>query len=224
MAIGNKKQQKISTEELAKTQVLNLEDVQKLAKYERIVSKKPALMVALVGLFSIIVGVSAQTVVSLSAVNEQNVQPSVSNRIKTEEVKNVYDTVTCEKTDIEAATEISIKTIYAVDYNGDVVEKYTKTTDVNPTSTTSVNAITSIQNGMVAFKAFESKSIDGYKIIVSNKESGYEVLTTVEPSRLDITKLDPIVTGNQFVSPNVDKTMTKETLKSNLTSAGYTCK
>ena len=49
MGLGKKKQQKISTEELAKTQVLNLDDVQKLAKYEKIISKKPALIVALVG-------------------------------------------------------------------------------------------------------------------------------------------------------------------------------
>ena len=46
----------VSQEELAKTQVLNLNDVKALAKYEKKISKKPAILFAIAGLLSISLG------------------------------------------------------------------------------------------------------------------------------------------------------------------------
>ena len=101
---------------------------------------------------------------------------------------------------------------------------YTKAVDVTPTSTTSVNALTSIQNGMVAFKEFEKTSITGYTVVVSNKESGYEVLVTVDPNVLDQSQLSPVATSNAFVNPDIVKGSSKDQVKTGLTSKGYTCK
>ena len=220
MGLGKRKQQKISTEELAKTQVLNLDDVQKLAKYEKLISKKPALIVALIGAFSIIVGVSAQTVVSLSKANEPTPMPRVTNKVSTEK-KETVENVICSQTTVNEGAEINIKTTYDVEYRDNKMVKYTKTTDVTPTNATSVNALTSVQNGQVAFKAMESFSTTGYKLVVSSKESGYEVLVTIDPNTLDATKLAPEVQTNQFVSANITKDLTKDQVKAML--QGYTC-
>ena len=220
MGLGKRKQQKISTEELAKTQVLNLDDVQKLAKYEKLISKKPALIVALIGAFSIIVGVSAQTVVSLSKANEPAPMPRVTNKVSTEK-KETVENVICSQTTVNEGAEINIKTTYDVEYRDNKMIKYTKTTDVTPTNATSVNALTSVQNGQVAFKAMESFSTTGYKLVVSSKESGYEVLVTIDPNTLDATKLAPEVQTNQFVSANITKDLTKDQVKAML--QGYTC-
>ena len=220
MGLGKRKQQKISTEELAKTQALNLDDVQKLAKYEKLISKKPALIVALIGAFSIIVGVSAQTVVSLSKANEPAPMPRVTNKVSTEK-KETVENVICSQTTVNEGAEINIKTTYDVEYRDNKMIKYTKTTDVTPTNATSVNALTSVQNGQVAFKAMESFSTTGYKLVVSSKESGYEVLVTIDPNTLDATKLAPEVQTNQFVSANITKDLTKDQVKAML--QGYTC-
>ena len=220
MGLGKKKQQKISTEELAKTQVLNLDDVQKLAKYEKLISKKPALIVALIGAFSIIVGTSAQVVVSLSKANEPAPMPTVTNKISTEKKEKVEDLI-CSQTTVNEGAEIIIKTTYDVEYRDNKMSKYTKTTDVTPTNATSVNALTSIQNGQVAFKTMESFSTTGYKIVVSSKETGYQVLVTVDPNTLDATKLAPEVQTNQFVNANISKEQTKDQIKGLL--QGYNC-
>ena len=220
MGLGKKKQQKISTEELAKTQVLNLDDVQKLAKYEKLISKKPALIVALIGEFSIIVGASAQTVVSLSKANEPSPMPKVTNKVSTEKKESVENLI-CSQTTVNEGAEIIIKTTYDVEYRDNKMIKYTKTTDVTPTNAESVNALTSIQNGQVAFKAMEGFSTTGYKVVVSSKESGYQVLVTVDPKTVDVSKLAPEVQANQFVSANISKDNTKDQIKAAL--QGYNC-
>ena len=220
MGLGKRKQKKISTEELAKTQVLNLDDVQKLAKYEKLISKKPALIVALIGAFSIIVGASAQTVVSLSKANEPSPMPKVTNKVSTEKKESVENLI-CSQTTVNEGAEIIIKTTYDVEYRDNKMIKYTKTTDVTPTNAESVNALTSIQNGQVAFKAMEGFSTTGYKVVVSSKESGYQVLVTVDPKTVDVSKLAPEVQANQFVSANISKDNTKDQIKAAL--QGYNC-
>ena len=220
--MSKRKQKKLSTEELAKTQVLNLDDVQKLAKYEKLVSKKPALIVALIGVFSIIVGVSAQTVVSLADANQPTVMPDVNHKVQSKNAKE--NQLVCSKTEVQAEAEISIKTTYTVNYkNNSSMTTYTKAVDVTPTSTTSVNALTSIQNGMVAFKEFEKTSINGYTVVVSNKESGYEVLVTVDPNVLDLTQLSPVAAANSFVTPDIVKGTGKDQVKTRLSGIGFTC-
>ena len=220
MGLGKRKQKKISTEELAKTQVLNLDDVQKLAKYEKLISKKPALIVALIGAFSIIVGASAQTVVSLSKANEPSPMPKVTNKVSTEKKESVENLI-CSQTTVNEGAEIIIKTTYDVEYRDNKMIKYTKTTDVTPTNAESVNALTSIQNGQVAFKSMEGFSTTGYKVVVSSKESGYQVLVTVDPKTVDVSKLAPEVQANQFVSANISKDNTKDQIKAAL--QGYNC-
>ena len=221
--MSKRKQKKLSTEELAKTQVLNLDDVQKLAKYEKLVSKKPALIVALAGVFSIIVGISAQTVVSLTDANQPQAMPDVNHKVQSKSEKE--NQLICTKVDNQPEAEINIKTTYTVNYkNNNSMTTYTKAVDVTPTSTTSVNALTSIQNGMVAFKEFEKTSITGYTVVVSNKESGYEVLVTVDPKVLDQSQLSPVVVTNTFVNPDIVKGSSKDQVKAGLTGAGYTCK
>ena len=221
MGLGKKKEQKISTEELAKTQVLNLDDVQKLAKYEKLISKKPALVVALIGAFSIVVGVTAQTVVSLSKVNEPKAMPTVTNRA-TSQTKDKYDELICTQTTVDNNAELNIKMTYALKYKNDTLDTYTKTLDVTPTSTTSTKALTNVQNGNVAFKSFKKDSIDGYQLVVSNKESGYEVLVTVNPNKLDVNVLADEVKTNAFVKPDITSEMTKDQVQTFL--SGYTCK
>ena len=62
---NEKNSSQISQEELMKTQVLNLQDVEEAARYEKATSKKPAILVAVIGFFAIFLGTSLPFVNSL---------------------------------------------------------------------------------------------------------------------------------------------------------------
>lgn len=62
--------QQLSEEELQRTQVLNLEDFRSVARIEKIGSKKPAIIVAMIGVFSILLGTAFPAYQSYSARKE----------------------------------------------------------------------------------------------------------------------------------------------------------
>ena len=57
----------MSQEELQRTQVLNLKDVQETVKYEKLHSKKPAIIVAIIGIVCLSIGSSFAFIQSMSA-------------------------------------------------------------------------------------------------------------------------------------------------------------
>ena len=59
--------QQMTQEELQRTQVLNLQEVEKVAKFEKRTSKKPALFVAFLGILSITFGTTFGITEMLSA-------------------------------------------------------------------------------------------------------------------------------------------------------------
>ena len=52
----------VSQEELAKTQVLNLTDVQEIANFEKKTSKRPAVLFAIAGILAITLAISCTSV------------------------------------------------------------------------------------------------------------------------------------------------------------------
>ena len=54
--MGRRKKSNEELEELTRTQVLNLQELEKAAKYEKKTSKKPAAVLAILGVFSISLG------------------------------------------------------------------------------------------------------------------------------------------------------------------------
>ena len=49
--------QELTKEQLQQTQVLNFQEVQKAIRFEKITSKKPAILVAVLGIISIIIDI-----------------------------------------------------------------------------------------------------------------------------------------------------------------------
>ena len=89
----------ITPEELQKTLVLNLADFEETARYEKMTSKKPALIFALLGIFSIALGFSFPIVESFTAQSKKD-DTIVENR--EEYVEEEMD-LTPEKMDLEEA-------------------------------------------------------------------------------------------------------------------------
>ena len=73
--------QQMSREELTRTQVLNLSDFERVAKYEKSVSKKPAIFLFALGMFCIIAGLSYNSIMSIVIDKITPPAPEVSKRV-----------------------------------------------------------------------------------------------------------------------------------------------
>ena len=90
--MGRRKKSKQELEELTRTQVLNIQELENAAKYEKRTSKKPAVFFAVLGLLSISLGVSypgIQSMMDDSSTKKDNVTEQ-----RKEEEKEVSSTAT----------------------------------------------------------------------------------------------------------------------------------
>ena len=67
-------------EELTRTQVLNLQELEKAAKYEKRTSKKPAAVLAVIGVFSISLGLCYPSVNNMLSSRSVEDKPVVSEK------------------------------------------------------------------------------------------------------------------------------------------------
>ena len=73
----------VSQEELAKTQVLNLTDVQEIANYEKKTSKRPAALFAFAGILAITLGISYPNIMTaIDAIPSNSKEDSVEIILK----------------------------------------------------------------------------------------------------------------------------------------------
>ena len=143
----------LTKEQLQQTQVLNFQEVQKTIHFEKVTSKKPAILIAVIGLISILFGGSLQIATSLNA-KPQNVQ-------KREVKQNVIEkNLSCIKTTLDNPD--GTNTIYSITY---------KFEDDRWVGFTKLYNISATAGKEVGKKSIE-KYIDEYKVlfwILSNK-------------------------------------------------------
>ena len=82
------KEEKLAKEELTRTQVLNLTELEQVANYEKKISKKPALVLAILGIMCITIGLSYNSVLSAFIKSPQSSNPSSQNRENTDNTEN----------------------------------------------------------------------------------------------------------------------------------------
>ena len=93
---SNAQKQQMSEEELQRTQVLNFDTFKQVARYEKISSKKPAIIVALLGVLAIVIGGTYPIVQSQMAKSNEKNKSTVQARKR--EVKPVASELTCTQT------------------------------------------------------------------------------------------------------------------------------
>lgn len=179
----------ITPEELQKTLVLNLADFEETARYEKMTSKKPALIFALIGIFSIALGFSFPIVESFTAQSKKD-DTIVENREEyvEEESENVVtneETTSCifDKMNDDGTHIVSILNVTFRD--GGIVSFARKTT-FNPIPGNgfgpgSVNAVNSYVQQLVT-------EMEGYSATVQpTAEGGILILANVDYDKLDFT-------------------------------------
>lgn len=216
-------QHPMTQQELQRTQVLNIEEVEKAARYEKISSKKPAIAVAVLGVLFLAFGTTFQVATNLKANNNKVEKRDIAKEtVEAEEVVNVVESVMkCSQTSLNNAD--GTDTIYTIQYNfeDDKLVGFTKSYMINPTVGNPLGA-TTVQNYSIAYQQFMNPT-DGYQIGVVPNGEGLAVNVVVDYKTLDLTLLNQ--TQQNHFSTSVDYPLDTEKTKiqTDMIANGLTC-
>ena len=92
---NNQVKQQLSEEELQRTQVLNFDDFKETEKKKKIGNKKPAIIIAIIGIVSILLGTNYNGIKSL--VSKKNEEPKQNVQTRKQEKKEEKVKINCTK-------------------------------------------------------------------------------------------------------------------------------
>ena len=206
--------QELTKEQLQQTQVLNYKEVQKAIHFEKITSKKPALIVAIIGVIALVFGGSLQVAKTLNA-KPQNIQQR--NIIQNVEVKNLN----CVKTTLNNPDDTD--TVYNVTY------KFENDKLVGVTKEYNVSAVTGKAEGNKSIEKYITEYEElinlspGYKIDISSvNNSAITVKVVIDYKKLDLTKLNDNQSTKFFTKVDYSKNTTYESIKKDALDNGFT--
>ncbi len=213
----------LSPEDLAKTQVLNLSDVEKVANYEKTISKKPAMMVGTIGLFAIAIGLLYTPIYNMinTTVEEPQIRQRQEEKVVTpkEDIEKVVCTLKTENapdgTDSSVVVNLSFKEKVLQGY----VRTYNNAPNANHPEVQ--ESVTKLMNDFKAFEQYEMA--EGYKIKTDQIGNGFTVVTTIDFTKLDMTKLNTIFGVHPYARVDHNKNTTKEEALKFYTDLNYKC-
>ena len=213
----------LSPEDLAKTQVLNLTDVEQVAKYEKTISKKPAMLVGTIGLFAIALGLLYNPVYNM--INKKVEEPTIKHRVEEKVVvpKTDEENITCTLNMNNASDGTDSNVVVNLKFKEKVLQGYVRTyTDAPNKNHPEVQAaVTKLMNDFKAFEKYEMSP--GYNIKTEALGQGFTVVTTVDFTKLDITKLNTIFGVHKYAKVDHTKDTTKEEALKFYQDLNYKC-
>lgn len=215
----------VTPEELQKTLVLNLADFEETARIEKMTSKKPALIVALLGVFSIALGFSFPLVQSFTA-RDKTEDTIVENReeYETDEEDVVLSTeeiVTCTFDKI-VGDGTHVVSIADISFNNGVISSFVRTTTVNPIPGDRMGPNTVLTyNAMIQPLLVQ---MDGYGVTIEpTVEGGTKITTTADYSKLDFTVFPQKNQTHFTTSVDYASNTPKEQVLPDMATRGYVC-
>ena len=223
---------KMSAEELAKTQVLNLNDVEQLATYEKSISKKPAIILGAIGLFAVSVGLIYPKINTLLGQEEKN--NTVYNRVEDKEQTNtnqqnstsseplLQSKLTCMKTSLASTDGTDTTLTYNFNFANDALQSYTKLAIINP-SANNINGIATVENLYNGFTTLSQTPITGYYLQASKTSTGLSVSFNVDLTRFNYLNFPSTHKANYISNVDFSLNATKEVVINTTTNNGFTC-
>lgn len=211
-------------QDVANTQVLNLSAVEEVAKFEKKTSKKPAIIVGVLGLFAIIIGILYQPIMAMIDGGENT--SSNANSEKTPVVEN-SDTegnveITCQLSQAGNADGTDVTRGMVLVFHDSKLQSYQKTLDVVVTAGNSTGS-TTIQTLFNTYQSLIDQSPTGYQLSVEQAEGNLHSTITIDLASFDKTSLDAKYTGDIFTNVEFNLDDERATVEENLTQNGYTC-
>lgn len=207
---------KLSPEELQKTQVLNLKDVEEAVRIEKRTSKKPAIILGIVGITLLLFGSGFQIA---TALKEKKQEESVVEQRK--EVVTVKKThLSCSQTKFNVN---GVDNVYSFSYyfEDGVLLKETKILTAVPTPS-NPKGPEQIKKNREAFKKVLNQS-EGYSIDFKETETGYTVTTEIDYNEFDPSKLNPIQKTNVAMSVDYETGTLETTVQDDMTQKKFVC-
>lgn len=204
----------LTREELQQTQVLNFQEVQETVKFEKRTSKKPAILVAIVGIIALLFGGSLQVATILSP-NKSIQKRDTKQNVQIEEKK-----INCIKTSLNNPD--GTNTIYNIVYSFENDKLVEATKEYN------ISAIPGKEEGKKSIEQYSKEyeallnNTPGYKITISSKATTLVVKVVIDYKTLDLTKLKEIQKTKQFTKVDYNRNAYYYTIKSEAIAQGFT--
>ena len=237
--MGRRKKSKEELQELTRTQVLNLQELEKAAKYEKRASRKPAALFAILGVFSISLGVCYPSINHMLNSRDDDVFDTTISEQRQEDMDSVVpndtiidsNTLTCSisQGDPNDANLVTTTNYTFSFLDNGLLGSYKKVMDikanavVTQTPTSIVTLDTSLANLI-------QTPIAGYLIekvptasLDPNIVDGYTATLNVDFSQFNPANLTALHTTNSFANVEFSNLDTKDVIQQRQSSLGYTC-
>ena len=217
----------ITPEELQKTLVLNLQEVEEVVKYEKKTSKKPAIILAVIGIISIIFGSTYPMIQSFTSKN--NVKSNVEKRtnpstdVEKNTIKDDFETLTCYKSSYENPDKTDQDISINYEFKNNKLTHYMTMLNVTPMVTETPESAKQIVAKYTAqYQPYLINSI-GYMTNISSSDTSFMLTVDVDINELMTEELNPIISQNEITKIEFTKDTTKEQIIASNQNKGYIC-
>lgn len=214
----------VSQEELAKTQVLNLNDVKELAQFERKTSKKPALLFAIAGILSITLGLTYPNIMTaLDGIGAKENKTEEKYEDKEILAKVEENKVTCKFYAPANPDGTTGTAIYELFYDeDDMLESYVMTLEIAPLEGNAMG-LTATQALHDSYKALDAIKLEGYTMTTNYTDTGMKAISTVDLTKFNKQTLTQAHINAYFAQVPFNLNDLKTVNVQYLTSSSYTC-
>ena len=219
-----KKQSKTKEEieELQRTQVLNLKDVEETVRFEKSISKKPAMILAIIGAIFLTLGSTLQ----IAKTMKKSVEPKVEKReiSKEKEIQTVAPVI-LECQNVQMNNPEGTNATFTIDYtfSNYKLTSFTKKYVLEVIEGNQIGPQT-IQQYIVGYRDFMNP-VNGYSISVTPNET-QTILTAVvsaDLEKIDMTTFPEMQKNHISTSIDYQKDTAFLTIQSDMSSKGFTC-
>ena len=229
MAFGRKKQQsstEISREELTRTQVLNLQELERDANYERKTSKRPAALFAFAGFLAITMGLLYPNIMmavdSIGGMDNNSYKVELNKLYDLDATPIATDKIICTLTQpaqLDGTDKVTTKELYFLEQK---LQTYVRT--ITATSMIdNVTGLATVQNMYNTYIAFDSIPVNGYTIATTTENTTTKVEITVDLKTLDRTQLTYNHAANPLTNVEYELNADQATIQNALAAEGYIC-
>ena len=207
----------VTPEDLQKTLVLNLKDVEEVVRVEKKHSKRPSIILGIVGIALIFFGSTFQIT---SVMKEKKEQEQVAAQRREPEVIKTH--IDCNKTNLSTPTNTD--DVYSFSYyfeDGKLVSA-TKVLSVVPTPG-STTAKEDLKKYKETFKN-SMFSTTGYDIYLTENETGFIITVEIDYSKVDASKLNQSQNNHLLTRVEYKGNETEDYILKDMENKKFNCK
>lgn len=219
------KKKKQATEELVQTQVLNIEEVRRVANYEKKLSKKPAAICAILGVFMILLGGGSQGYITYNQMMiEQNTrQKSVVARKVVDDNLQSNTKLTCTLAKAANPDGTNFLATFTYKFTNNKLKGIKKELLMDGYNNQGLITIFDQYTVYQSLAALGS-TVDGYSITAGPHDSiGFFVTTDIDLTKVDESKIPAIYSTLVYTNIDYKLDSKSEDIKTAYEALGYTC-